>query len=100
VSRGLQKGHLILVVEAEAAVLDWFVDAEESGVAQLLEDLVSREDLLLFPLVKRHWLSMMELPQLIFEIFHFFETSLNACYILMILIVVIPSIYVFWLAVK
>jgi hypothetical protein len=61
---------------------------------------VSREDLLLFPLVKRHWLSMMELPQLIFEIFHFFETSLNACYILMILIVVIPSIYVFWLAVK
>ena len=52
VAAGLQEGHLVLVVEAEAAVFDRLVDAEKSGVAKLLEEFVRGKDLILLPLTK------------------------------------------------
>jgi len=50
VSASLEKGHLIFVVQALTAVLDRLVDAQQSGVAQLLEEFVSRKYLIFFPL--------------------------------------------------
>jgi hypothetical protein len=43
--------HGVGVVEAHAAVFRGLVDAEQAGVAQLLEDFVRREDAVLLPLV-------------------------------------------------
>jgi len=50
VSASLEKGHLIFVVQTLTAVLDGLVDAQQSGVAQLLEEFVSRKYLIFFPL--------------------------------------------------
>jgi hypothetical protein len=43
--------HGVGIVEAHAAVFRGLVDAQQTGIAQLLEDLVGGEDAVLFPFV-------------------------------------------------
>ena len=43
--------HGVGIVEAHAAEFDRLVDAEQAGIAQLLEHLVGGEDAVLLPLV-------------------------------------------------
>ena len=47
----LSHHHGVGIVEPHAAVFDWLVDAEQAGIAQLLEDLVGGKDAVLLPLV-------------------------------------------------
>ena len=42
---------LVLVVESETTILDGFIDAEETSVAQFLHDLMRRVNLFFLPLV-------------------------------------------------
>ena len=51
VAQLLRHHHGVGIIEPHAAELDRLVDAEQAGGAELLEDLVGREDAVLLPLV-------------------------------------------------
>ena len=60
VSESLQESHMVFVAEPLPSVLSWSVDPEQAGIAELLENFLAGEDLLLLP----------ELPVLVDHLLH------------------------------